>query len=101
MCEDLGFHLGWRWSLGEPPAGAPRGDVSVRIFCIARHTDTGSAWLTYFDRTLDHTAAVNPINPINLLVTFRQQLAAEFATRNCAYTAAVPATEFYIVPIVV
>ena len=27
-----------------------------------------------------------------------QQLAAEFASRNCSYTAAVPATEFYIVP---
>ena len=26
------------------------------------------------------------------LLTFRQQLAAEFASRNCAYTAAVPAT---------
>ena len=28
-----------------------------------------------------------------VLLTFRQQLAAEFASRNCAYTAAVPATE--------
>ena len=27
-----------------------------------------------------------------VLLTFRQQLAAEFASRNCAYTAAVPAT---------
>ena len=27
-----------------------------------------------------------------VLVTFRQQLAAEFASRNCAYTAAGPAT---------
>ena len=26
-------------------------------------------------------------------LTFRQQLAAEFASRNCAYTAAVPATD--------
>ena len=33
-----------------------------------------------------------------VLVTFRQQLAAEFASRNCSYTAAVPAKEFYIVP---
>ena len=28
-----------------------------------------------------------------VLLTFRQQLAAEFASRNCAYTAAVPAKE--------
>ena len=28
-----------------------------------------------------------------VLVTFRQLLAAEFASRNCTYTAAVPATE--------
>ena len=34
----------------------------------------------------------------SVLVTFRQQLAAEFASRNCSYTAAVAATEFYIVP---
>ena len=27
-----------------------------------------------------------------VLVTFQQQLAAEFASRNCSYTAAVPAT---------
>ena len=33
-----------------------------------------------------------------VLVTFRQQLAAEFASRNCSYTAAATATEFYIVP---
>ena len=33
-----------------------------------------------------------------MLVTFRQQLAAEFASRNCSYTAALAATEFYIVP---
>ena len=28
-----------------------------------------------------------------VLVTFRQLLAAEFASRNCSHTAAVPATE--------
>ena len=28
-----------------------------------------------------------------VLVTFRQQLTAEFASRNCSYTAAVAATE--------
>ena len=28
-----------------------------------------------------------------VLLTFRQMLAAEFASRNCAYAAAVPATE--------
>ena len=30
---------------------------------------------------------------IGVLVTFRQQLAAEFASRNCSYTAVVAATE--------
>ena len=31
-----------------------------------------------------------------VLITFRQQLAAEFASRNCAYMAAVPATELCV-----
>ena len=70
------------------PAGNRAGAKKALLTCSVSFGQNGKSKGRHYQR--QHLSGV--------LLTFRQQLAAEFSSRNCAYTAAVPATEFYIVP---